>query len=141
MLVALTSARRPFISGLIKEKTFPSVILHRDKIVLKPKTSFYSNIVSNFHLHCPALKHPREISLHGLVTCCQSIFQLQPFTSLGFCSGCSLLMSSPLLDVLDKSSFQVCDLKQGSQTPGPIPVPVHGLLVTSLWLPQNRSLV
>lgn len=71
--MAITSVRR--VSELLalscKE---PFLVLHNDKVVLRPQNSFLHKVATASHLNqdivlpsfCPAPKHPREIAFHSL---------------------------------------------------------------------------
>lgn len=72
-LVAITSARR--VSELVALFCkSPYLIIHRDKVVLRPQPSFLPKVVSAFHLNedivlpslCPKPTHPKEVALHSL---------------------------------------------------------------------------
>lgn len=72
-LVAITSARRVSELAALSCKS-PYLVLHKDKAVLRPQTSFLPKVVLAFHLNedivlpslCPKPTHPKEVALHSL---------------------------------------------------------------------------
>ncbi|XP_073437645.1 uncharacterized protein [Dendrobates tinctorius] len=72
-LIAITSIRRVSELAALSCRS-PYLILHQDKVVLRPVPSFLPKVVSPFHINedivlpsfCPAPAHPLEKSLHKL---------------------------------------------------------------------------
>lgn len=72
-LVAITSIRRVSELAALSCKS-PFLILHKDKVVLRPVQSFLPKVVSTFHINedvvlpsfCPSPTHPQERALHCL---------------------------------------------------------------------------
>ncbi|CAJ0946837.1 unnamed protein product, partial [Ranitomeya imitator] len=72
-LVAITSIRRVSELAALSCRS-PFLVLHQDKVVLRPVPSFLPKVVSAFHINedivlpslCPSPVHPLEKSLHNL---------------------------------------------------------------------------
>lgn len=72
-LVAITSARRVLELAALSCHV-PYLVIHEDKVVLRPCPLFLPKVVSDFHIKedivlpslCPRPQHPREFALHTL---------------------------------------------------------------------------
>ena len=72
-MVAITSVRRVSELAVLSCRS-PYLVIHRDKVVLRPNPLFLPKMVSDFHLKedvvlpslCLKLSHPKEIALHCL---------------------------------------------------------------------------
>ena len=72
-LVAITSIRRVSELAALSCKA-PYLVIHKDKVVLRPQPSFLLKVVLAFHINedivlpslCPQPKNPKEATLHSL---------------------------------------------------------------------------
>ncbi|CAJ0964457.1 unnamed protein product [Ranitomeya imitator] len=94
LLVVITSIRRVSEPAASSCRS-PFLILHKDKVVLRPVPSFLPKVVSAFHINedivlpslCPSPVHPLEKSLHKL-NVVRAIFpELLPFVRPILCSS------------------------------------------------------